>query len=305
MRKIINLILLSIIVTTCLAQQTELRLNLKEGEEYKQITDMKSTISEDVNGQKINMVMGIAGSMTYLVKSVNENNYDMEVKYDSLSMSIQSQQITVNFSSEKKDEKDIMSQVLASMKNVPFKITMTTRGKITDVKDIDLLFESAFDKFSEMTEAQMAQIKAQLTQAYGSNAFKGNIEMTTAIYPDKSVAIGDRWEINTKLEAGMAADITTTYMFAESNSDYNLIVGDSKFVTANKDAYVEANGMPLRYDMKGNVSSEIKVDKITGWIIEAKINQDINGDAYIKSNPQMPEGMKIPMVMKNEMKFYN
>ena len=49
------------------------------------------------------------------------------------------------------------------------------------------------------------------------------------------------------------------------------------------------------------MDSEIKVDKNTGWIIEAIINQSITGDAYIKENPQLPNGMKIPMTMINEM----
>jgi hypothetical protein len=45
------------------------------------------------------------------------------------------------------------------------------------------------------------------------------------------------------------------------------------------------------------------VDKISGWIIEAKIKQDIQGDVYIKGNPQMPDGMKIPMIMKNDLTY--
>ena len=51
--------------------------------------------------------------------------------------------------------------------------------------------------------------------------------------------------------------------------------------------------------------SEIKVDKETGWIIEANINQEIKGDAYMKGNSQMPNGMKIPMMMNNEMTITN
>jgi len=305
MRKFFNLILVSIILTSCQAQQTELKLSLEKGKEYKQITDSKATIIQDINGQKMNMEMTIKGSMTYLVKVVNENDYEMEVKYERLSMTMQLPQGTMEFSSEKNDEQDVFSMILAEMKNSPFQITMTKSGKITEVKNIELLFESAFSKFSQIPENQMAQIKAQLMKAYGEEAFKGSIEMVTAIYPDKSVVKGESWEIKTKLESGMSADMTTTYQYTENNSDYYLIVGDSKIATADKDAYIESNGMPMKYDLTGNMSSEIKVDKTSGWIIEAKINQDIKGDVYIKGNPQMPEGMKIPMVMKNDMTFSN
>ena len=303
MKKIINLILAAIIFASCHAQQTELGLNLELGKEYRQLTDSKATIIQDINGQKMDMVMTIVGSMSYLVKNVIEGDYEMEVKYESLSMSMQLPQGTMEFSSEKNDEQDIFSTILAEMKNKPFQIKMTKSGKIKEVRDIELLFESAFGKFSQIPENQMAQIKTQWMKSYGEEAFKGNIEMVTAIYPDKPVNKGDSWVIKTKLESGMSADLTATYSYAENNSDYYLIVGDSKIATIDKDAYVESNGMPMKYDLTGNMSSEIKVDKVSGWIIEAKIKQDIQGDVYIKGNPQMPEGMKIPMVMKNDMTY--
>ncbi|MEN8120080.1 MAG: DUF6263 family protein [Bacteroidota bacterium] len=305
MRKFFNLILVSFILTSCQAQQTELKLNLEKGKEYKQIIDSKATIIQDFNGQKMNTEMTTKRSMSYLVKVVNENDYEMEVKYDSLSMSMQLPQGTMEYSSEKNDEQDIYSMIFAGMKNNPFQITMTKSGKITEIKNIELFFTSTFSKFSQIPESQMEQIKALLIKAYGEKSFKGDIESVTAIYPDKSAVKGESWEIKTKLETAMSADMTTTYKYAESNSNYNLIVGDSKITTADKDAYLEINGMPLKFDLTGNRSSEIKVDKTSGWIIEAKINQDIQGDAYIKGNPQMPDGMKIPVVMKNDMTLTN
>lgn len=305
MKKNFNLILASIILTSCQAQQTELKLLLEKGKEYKQISNTKATIIQDFDGQKMNMDMTVKGTMSYFVKEVNENDYEMDVKYENLSMTMQLPQGTMEFSSDKKNENDIYSMILAEMINNPFQVKMTKRGKITEVKNIESLFDSAFSNFSQIPENQIIQIRAQLMKAYGGEAFKGNIEMVTAIYPDKSVVQGESWEINTKLESGMSANMTTTYTFKENNSNYYLIVGDSKIVTADKNAYTEFNGMPMRYDLTGNMLSEIKVDKITGWIIEANISQNISGDVYIKSNPQMPNGMKIPMVMKNETIFTN
>jgi hypothetical protein len=59
--------------------------------------------------------------------------------------------------------------------------------------------------------------------------------------------------------------------------------------------------MPLKYDLTGAMTSDIKIDKKTGWTINAMINQSIKGTAYIKDNPQIPGGMTIPMTMNNEM----
>jgi len=305
MKNILTLIAVSFIWTSNYGQQIDLKLNLEKGKEYKQITNSKSKITQEIEGQVINIEMILRGNMSYLVTAVHEDDYEMEVRYKSLMMSMQLPQGNIEFNSEKNDEQDVFSMILAEMKNIPFQITMTKRGKVTDVKNVDTLFESAFKKFPQLPKDQMEQIKAQLMKAYGKKAFKGSIEMVTAIYPDSSVKQGESWKINTKLEAGFSSDMTSNYQFSANKSDHYFIVGFSTIKTTDKDAYIKSNGIAMKYNMTGNMSSEIKIDKISGWIIEAKINQEIEGDVYFKENSEMPNGMKVPMSMKNDMTFSN
>lgn len=305
MKTIFTLILTVFVLTSCQTQNLDLSLKLKKGKEYKQITNSKTTIIQEVNGQKMNMVMTIKGTMTFLVKDITENGYNMDAKFEELSMSMQMPQGLMEFSSEKNDANDIFSTILGAMKDKAFGITMSKTGKITDVKNVEALWSTAINTFDQLPEMQKEQIKAQIMKAYGGEALKGNIEMVTAIYPDSPANRGDKWTINTKLESGMSANMTTDYEFAELTSEYALIKGKSTIVTADKDAYIESNGMPMKYDLTGSMDSEIKVDKNTGWIIEATINQKIEGDTYIKENPQLPNGMKIPMTMINDMVITN
>lgn len=305
MKTIFTLILTVFVLTSYQTQNSDLSLKLEKGKEYKQITNSKATIIQEVNGQKMNMVMTIKGTMTFLVKDITENGYNMDAKFEELSMSMQMPQGLMEFSSEKNDANDIFSTILGAMKDKAFGITMSKTGKITDVKNVEALWSTAINTFDQLPEMQKEQIKAQIMKAYGGEALKGNIEMVTAIYPDSPVNRGDKWTINTKLESGMSANMTTDYEFAELTSEYALIKGKSTIVTADKDAYIESNGMPMKYDLTGSMDSEIKVDKNTGWIIEATINQKIEGDTYIKENPQLPNGMKIPMTMINDMVITN
>lgn len=305
MKTIFTLILTVFVLTSFQTQNSDLSLKLEKGKEYKQITNSKATIIQEVNGQKMNMVMTIKGTMTFLVKDITENGYNMDAKFEELSMSMQMPQGLMEFSSEKNDANDIFSTILGAMKDKAFGITMSKTGKITDVKNVEALWSTAINTFDQLPEMQKEQIKAQIMKAYGGEALKGNIEMVTAIYPDSPANRGDKWTINTKLESGMSANMTTDYEFAELTSEYALIKGKSTIVTADKDAYIESNGMPMKYDLTGTMDSEIKVDKNTGWIIEATINQKIEGDTYIKENPQLPNGMKIPMTMINDVVITN
>lgn len=288
---------------TCQAKKTELSLHLQQGKSYTQVTDSHITIDQEVQGQQMKIVMDISGSMTYRVTAVTASGYDMDVQYDSLSMAMQMPQGTMNFSSEKNDASDIFSSILKSMKNRPFQVKMTTKGKITEVKNLDKLFDSMFESAPQLPEQQKAQIKSQLMRSYGEDAFKGNVEMTLAIYPDKPVAPGDTWVIENKQKSGMPVEITTTYTYkADDTSDY-LITGDSKLQTSNPDQYIENNGMQMKYNMDGTMTSEIRVDKVTGWIKEAHLKQEMQGTTTIKANAQMPNDMQIPMTMHNDMTF--
>ncbi|MCW9064847.1 MAG: hypothetical protein OQJ78_01015, partial [Ignavibacteriaceae bacterium] len=68
MKKLQTLILILASFVACQAQKTVLKLNLEKGQEYKQISEAKVTVIQEINGQEMTMVMTIKGSVSYLVK---------------------------------------------------------------------------------------------------------------------------------------------------------------------------------------------------------------------------------------------
>ncbi len=301
MRKINILTLLILVSFSCFAQKANLCLNLKKGQEYKQNLDSKVSIEQNVSGMTINIGMNINGDMSYVVDKVNGDSYDLSVKYNSLTMAMEMPQGSMKFSSEKKDVNDMFSTILGEMIGKTFYITMLKNGKITEVRNSEVLFETIYNKLPNVPEAQLNQMKSQLSQAYGKDALKGNLEMVTSIFPDKPVSIGDSWSITTNMKSGFSALMNSTYKYLEEGSDYYLIGGDSDIQTEDTADYVENNGMKMKYDLKGTIASKIKIDKESGWILEAKINQELKGKTDIAANAQMPNGMSMPMVMKNNM----
>ena len=303
MKQIYTLIASIFVLFAANAQSTELRLNLKKGREYRQSSEASMTIAQDLNGENMNIFMVIKGRMVFKVTAVHEKEYEMDVKYEQLSLSMQMAQGGVEFSSDQPDENDVFSRILAEMIGKSFQVTMTRTGKIKEVKKIDELFESIFKSFKELSAAEVKQFKAQLMKSYGEKSFRGSMEMVSAIYPDKPVSLGESWIVKTKLESGMMADVKTKYTFTANESDHHLIRGVSEIETLDKDSYIEVDGMPVRYDLKGEMHSEIKVNKSTGWIVDAKVVQHIYGSASLKDSPQIPGGMDIPMTIDSEVNY--
>ncbi len=53
--------------------------------------------------------------------------------------------------------------------------------------------------------------------------------------------------------------------------------------------------MSTKTAITGDVTSNMKIDKKTGWIDEAISNMSLKGSVSIKGNDKLPEGITIPM----------
>lgn len=301
MKKIFFLLVLTLVFKVSVGQKQRLGFNLQVGQTYYHLIKSSSNVKEELNGEKIDIEIGLTSKTAFKVTGLNDSIYDMAVSYEKLEMTMKRADRTMTFSSESKDENDMMSKMLSLMVGQPFNMKMTKAGKIIEVKNVDLIFDNMFDKLPDISAEQKEQVKAQLMQSYGEKAFKGSFEMVTSIFPESPVKKGDSWVINTKLETVMSANLVTTYEFKDRTDSYYFILGNGKIETSDKDAYVQISGMPTRYNLDGNMTASLKVDSKTGWIIEATINQKMSGIADIKDNPNLPGGLTIPMSIENIM----
>jgi hypothetical protein len=265
-----------------------------------QKTVATSSVNQTISGQEINIKMTITGATAYKVIEIVDTVYDMEVRYEQLALKMALPTGTMEFSSEKNDESDIFSSMLKGMKDVAFQVKMTRTGKILEVKNIDAMFSSMLEKFPQLSEAQKQQFQGQLSQSFGENSFKGSFEMVTSLYTDSPVEKGDTWLVNTALRGAITAGIKTTYELMEVAETYYVIKGTSTIATNPDTPYAETNGMPMKYNLNGTMSSDIKVDIKTGWVITAAITQQMSGEAVVKDNPKIPGGITIPMSFVNE-----
>ncbi|WP_420577380.1 DUF6263 family protein [Ekhidna sp.] len=290
----------TILILSTNLKKTDLGLNLNVGETYSQSYISKNTITQTINGMEQVIKMEITGGMDFKVNENLGDSYSMNASYSSLIMKMNSQMGEMVFSSENGGA-DIFSTILKNMVGKEFQIDMARNGTISNIENLDNLFNKAFDSFPDIPAAQKEQALVQLRQAYGEKAFKGNIEMITAIFPNKEVSVGESWNNSVKLESGMSGYMNNTFTLTDINSDAIFIKGTSQISTENKDAYIQVNGMPTRYNLTGKMSTSYKLDPQSNWIAEGKIEQEISGNVQIKDNPNLPGGMLIPMVITNDM----
>lgn len=299
------MLLVMTVVTMTRAQKNDLRLHLEKGKEYSQAVSAKTTVTQNLQGQEMQTDITITGNTAFLVKGEDEKFYEMELRYKSLGMRMSMAGNTMEFSSDKPGADDPLSKILVTFIDKPFMVRMSKKGKIEEVKGMDKLWEGIIGQVGAMDEAQKQQIKQQMVDAFGEKSLRGSIEMVTAIFPENPVAVGEKWVLKGKLESVTQADITTTYELKDFSSDSYTISGKANVVTPENSDFKTTNGFPVKYDLKGTTTSEIKVDAKTGWIIESKMVQELKGQAMIKPGDQLPNGMVIPMSMRAESTIRN
>lgn len=299
MKKILNLLIVFFLLTSCHYEKEKIRLNLIVGEVYTQNSMTNISLTQIIDGKKRKINTSIGANLTYKVIDKKDSVYEMEVNYKKLSMLTENSHGRIEYSSDKNDTNDIISTILGTMKNKPFYIKMTDTGKIIDFKNTDTLYTHLFDQLAQLNEAQRKQVKVQFMQAYGAKTLKSDFEVSSAIFPVSPVSEGNKWTINTQLESGMPIKIKSTYKLQEINNSYYHISGKSQVKTSDSEARVKAIDAPLKYDMSGTMTSDIKIDRKSGWVIETKLVRTLKGTAQKQDNSKKP----IEMSTVNEIKI--
>ncbi|WP_144602172.1 DUF6263 family protein [Algoriphagus algorifonticola] len=301
MKKLFFSFFLYLFFLAAFAQKTDLRLNLEVNETYFQKSNTSMSIAQNVQGMEMDIEMNLIGELSFKVVDFKDGVYDMEVQYNSMEMDMKMPMGGMSLKSG--DDSNPMSKMFTNIVGVPFNVKMNQLGRIQEMSGFENLYEKMFTDFPGMSQEQMEQMKEQVSGTFGEESLRGNLEMILAIYPAQQVAVGDNWNIESELNSSINALVNTQYTYLGSDDAHHRISGEASL--SSNPVPMEMQGMSVRSEMNGKVKSDILVDKKTGWVYEAKVSQEVEGTTIMEGNPQMPDGMRIPMKMKAEMVFSN
>ena len=93
------------------------------------------------------------------------------------------------------------------------------------------------------------------------------------------------------------------FTLKEITDDYAIIYVKATSKTSDESDFEEMNGMPMKFDLNGNLTGTIRILRETGWIQQSDMHQEFSGNIEVADNPQMPGGMLIPMEMISDTKI--
>jgi hypothetical protein len=298
MRNSIFLLVFFFCATILQAQNVKVSLKLEQGKVYKLVVESKTVVTQDVLGQKSNLLMRSEGTTAFRVKSFDKAGYLLDVCFEKMLFSVQTPQGLMEFSSDKKESNDIISMILSAMVNKSFVVELAANGKVLSVEGIQNIFSAIVKQYPNLSVEQGDRIRSQIMKSFGENVVKGNLNQVTAILPGKTVTKGEKWMIKSKLELAMNTNSKTTLELSEVADNYIVVKGSSDLVTADKKSEDDIFGIPMLYNLTGKIVFEVKIDRASGWPINATFDQDITGTGTIPPNDNLPDGMTIPMTIK-------
>lgn len=287
-----------------LAQKVWPKLNLQKNKHYINNSTVTGKVIQTINGQPLEIITTIKSKVLFTVISITDSLYSMQVQYDSLSLRVELPNADLNFSAEKPSEKDFISAILSKIKGQPFRLTLSSTGRIISVDSIESIIKKAADNLSTIPADQRQQAAAQVTEAFGTAQFKATITASMQIYPPAPVAKAEVWEIDNIAEGRIKTARHILYNINQVTPQAYIIQGSAMINTIETDTG-RLNGMPVKYRLSGLGNARLTVDKVTGWVNSATIIQNLKGNAEILHNPNLPGGMLIPMTVTNTISVSN
>lgn len=301
MKKILALFITCMLIINCQAAKKErLELNLTKGKTYTQKIKTTITINRAYQGKLITIGSVIESKMSFKVLQIQNSFYTLEVQYDSLSVKELLPNNIIEFNSWKSD---VFSKTINSLLNKPFKVVITKAGKVFET-NIDNLFTHMFDDFPELSLAKKLQIRSLMIKSFGEDAFNKSFDQISSFYPVHRVKEGSKWMSKSRIKILNQPIISkTTFILKRICKSCYYISGSSE-ITSGKGYMHEGDlTLPIKMNIDGKSRYVIKMDKKTGWIIDATILQHIKDTPSIKTNAKKSNWKTFPFTVNGEVRI--
>lgn len=291
-------IFLSIFLFFCFfgfSQEYDLSLQLEVKKSYPQKITSEIYSQTKQNNQIFEISTQLKSDMVFQIQRKERNIFHAQASYTDTKIEAT---IKVNGKENRfiESNKPLIKEAIKNIVNEPFSIHFNTKGKVTKIPIMDGIFDKSIRNMAKkhpISDFQQKAILEQLQQSFGGQMLISNLETFMAILPKNPVKTGDSWQISSFLSKDTNIKITTEYTLEEVTSEYILIKGKSDINLENERITLN-QGQQIALTAKGEITSELRLDPKTKWIISAHYAQKMKGQNQTFGDRSHPEGTIVP-----------
>lgn len=271
--------LLPVVSAGAQSDKLDLRLRLKQGETYRLKTTVEQRINQTPGADAPTTEQTFAVGYSMSVEEVDAaGNMKVATKYDTILFRQKGPAGAVEFDSANPPKQVPQSaRPFAALAGLGFRMTLTPAGRVTAVDGLDAMFAEMVRKLDLPEGPAKAAVQRVLTEQFGEDAMKQNLQNLFALYPDTPVSVGESWERRFVISKGFPVVIEGTYTLKGRADGVARI--EMKAMIAPNDAAgpVDLGTGKMSYELKGAQSGTAEVDEATGWTRSLVTEQAVAG----------------------------
>jgi hypothetical protein len=285
-----------------------LKYNLEKNKVYRFQTTSDQSVSQTMGGMTNNSQISTNVITSLKVVDVKPEFMVAEIRFESneTKSSAMGKNTTISSSSEgdykSGDMVQVVSYFMNQMTKNPLFVKMDYSGKIIEMVNIKMFSDIVLKNLDSVSvDGPMgAMIPNQVKSMVEEKTLKTMIESVTNYLPGKSVAIGDKWEVNNAMSAnGMSFTINSIFKLESITNGVATVSAEANVLPATSEP-MEMMGAKVNFsELKGLNKSTILIDVKTGLIQESNGKTSMAGNLGVEAGGQ---SMQIPMEIKGDSK---
>ncbi len=249
------------------SEKVTLALDVQAGQTFKLVMSTEQDIKTKIMGMSNDAHQEMDFYVQYDVIGPKDEGTEMKVTFNRIKYKIESPIIgtLVDYDSESGEPAEgnpmatAMADGMAGMIGRSFNIVMSKQGEILNVTGTEELYGSVGNDIPP--------------QYQGDNLGK-TIQGMMTIFPEVQVGVGDTWGVESDLSGEFPLKMATTYKVEGIDATTVYLNIDSDISVKKSRAESEQDSIK----MEGTQGGIMEVDRLTGMVLKADLDQDITGE---------------------------
>ncbi|MDD3626254.1 MAG: DUF6263 family protein [bacterium] len=290
MRRLLKIFLFTFIIfifTSCVKEKYDLSLNLEPGSIYSVEYKVESKFIQNIRGVHNEMNEEMEFKYKYTILSKVENKFKLRVVLEEFKVKRQSPNMSHEFTSEsERTNLPPGSEILFSFLNKEIEMLIDRTGEVSEITGFEKineeLLETIKEKIKELPKEQQEQALSGFEKNLENNDMKERLSYTWNIYPDKPIALKEKYQIKYTTKGIIPLEIENNFELGEIKSDqYKLYINSNIKTISDKPAIDNASAQ-IYYDLQGTQMGYYYLDSKTRMITESQTEQKLEGEMKIK-----------------------
>jgi hypothetical protein len=275
------------ISTMAFSQTYDLKLNLEKGKTYELLQNVQTNMLQNAMGQQIpvNITAGVGMKVKVLNKINNEFELETQFSYVSSKAEAMGNKMDAN---SKKCNEDENSKLLCTLVGKKFTVFLSDKGKVNKIIGNKDILEQV--KKEAGTTNELAK-DGKIFQMYEEENIKSTFQ-SLFNFPDKTIKVGDTWTTDSVTNNGFQMENHSVYTLKSADEKGYAISVATDLKTSPNQTMVN-KGMKMSPNFKGNSTTNILLNKSTGWLSSSSSTSAITGEISILDMGDMKMDMSM------------